>query len=120
MNIHEYQKLASRTRPDLGDDFNNQLHMVMGISTEAGELLDVYKKRLAYNKELDLINIGEELGDISWYWIELCELLGFDPEVLFTINIEKLKERFPDKFSEDKAINRDTDRERQILMELGF
>jgi mRNA-degrading endonuclease RelE of RelBE toxin-antitoxin system len=33
----------------------------------------------------------------------------------FDINIEKLKERYGDKFSSEMAINRNLDAERQIL-----
>lgn len=41
--------------------------MLAGIATEMGEVIDIYKKSLAYGKELDLVHIGEELTDVLWY-----------------------------------------------------
>lgn len=120
MQINEYIKESNRTCPDLGSDFNNQLRMVIGISTEAGELLDAYKKNFAYKKPLDKTNIGEEIGDIFWYIFNLCRMFDIDPEDILENNIKKLKARYPEKFTEENAVNRNLDRERQILEELGF
>jgi NTP pyrophosphatase (non-canonical NTP hydrolase) len=115
MNLKDYQKESMRTCPDLGNDLNNQLHMAIGISTEANELLDAYKKWFAYNKPLDLINIGEEIGDTFWYLSNLCRMLNFDIEKILETNIKKLETRYPDKFTEEKAINRNLENERKIL-----
>lgn len=43
------------------------LHMIMGVCGEAGELLDALKKHIIYGKQLDMINVIEELGDIEFY-----------------------------------------------------
>lgn len=43
--------------------------------------------------------------------------LGSDFGSVMERNIEKLKARYPDKFTEDKATNRDLDTERKILEE---
>jgi NTP pyrophosphatase (non-canonical NTP hydrolase) len=118
MNLKEYMRQAERTCPKLESEFIDQLHMVIGICTEANELLDAYKKRLAYHKELDLVNIGEELFDILWYQMNLCRMLNLDPEKMMDINIKKLQARYPDKFDCDKAIYRDLAAERKILEEI--
>ena len=67
MNIKEYQQLASRTCLDLGTKADNHLHMKIGVVTEIGELLDQLKCKHAYGKELDIVNVGEEIADICWY-----------------------------------------------------
>lgn len=67
MNLNEYSPLAARTCPDLGSQGLNILHMDFGIMTEIGELLDIFKKELAYKKEIDIVNLGEEIADIAWY-----------------------------------------------------
>jgi NTP pyrophosphatase (non-canonical NTP hydrolase) len=118
MNIFEYMQSASRTCPDLGNDLNNQMHMAIGASTEANELLDDYKKQFAYGKASDKTNVAEEIGDQFWYLINLCRMININPEDVFDTNIKKLKSRYPDKFSQEKAINRDLDKERKILEEL--
>jgi NTP pyrophosphatase (non-canonical NTP hydrolase) len=73
-DILEYQGLAARTCPDLGGEGLNQRHMNLGVITEIGETLDIFKKFLAYNKPMDLVNLGEELADISWYIVNKCRI----------------------------------------------
>jgi hypothetical protein len=91
------------------------LHCAIGASTESGELLDAFKKHIYYKKELDIINVGEEIADIQWYLFNLCRLLNLDMEKLLENNIDKLRKRYGDKFSSDKAINRDVEAERKVL-----
>lgn len=115
MNINEYLIESSRTCPDLGNDFENQLHMAIGASTETNELLDIYKKRLAYGKEIDKINISEEIFDCFWYLINLCRMLNIDIETGLQANINKLHVRYPDRFTTDAALIRDLDAEKKEL-----
>lgn len=120
MELKQYIIESSRTFPDLGNDFNNQMHMIIGISTEAGELLDAYKKNFAYNKPLDKINVAEEIGDQMWYIANLCRILNLNLEEILQNNIDKLRARYPEKFTEEKANNRNLEEERKILNKLGF
>jgi NTP pyrophosphatase (non-canonical NTP hydrolase) len=115
MEIREYQKEASRTNADLGSQTMNDLHMVLGMQTESAEIADQYKKHLAYGRELDLVNVKEELGDLMWYVANLCEMRGWDLRDIMATNIEKLRVRFPEKFEQSKAITRDLEAERSIL-----
>lgn len=115
MEIKQYQQLASRTCPDLGDETKNTLHMLMGLSTEVGELTDIHKRNFAYKKDLDHVNQVEEVGDIMWYLANYCNIHGINLAEAMTKNIAKLQQRFPEKFSEKEAIDRDTDAERKIL-----
>lgn len=91
------------------------LHGIMGIVTEAGELMDAMKKHIIYGAPIDQVNIREELGDVMFYWALICRLYGWDPHEVLQINIDKLKARFPDKFNEVDALNRDLTKERGIL-----
>lgn len=91
------------------------LHAAMGMATEAAEILDMIKKHVYYGKKLDLINLKEELGDSNWYQSLLVDLLGVSWEEIWDTNIEKLRSRYGDEFSSEKAIYRDLDRERDIL-----
>lgn len=115
MNIEQYKKECARTCPDLGTDLNNQMHMAIGASTETGELLDAYKKWFVYNKELDKVNVAEEIFDTFWYLINLCRMLDIDIEKGLQTNIDKLRARYPNNFTEYHAKNRDLDNERKIL-----
>lgn len=91
------------------------LHGVMGNSTEAGELLDQLKKHIFYGKELDRTNIIEELGDQFWYMAVITHCLNIPLSEILEKNINKLKARYPEKFSSEKAINRDLEKEREVL-----
>lgn len=115
MNFKEYQDETKRTAPFLGSDFLDQLHMAIGISTEAGELLDTYKKAFAYGKDLDLVNIKEEIGDLFWYTSNLMRMLDIDFDEILITNVAKLRARYKEGFSQEEAINRDLVNERQIL-----
>lgn len=64
MNIKDYTEAAGRTVAPMPDDFTHGPHMVLGMGTEVGELQDVYKKKLAYNKPIDEVNEKEEIGDL--------------------------------------------------------
>jgi len=114
MDFYEYQKNAKRTTADLGQP-NDNLHMIMGISTESGELMDCFKKNLAYGKEIDWVNVQEEIGDMMWYIANFCTLNGFDFYRIIENNIEKLRTRYPEKFTEESANNRDLQAERKVL-----
>jgi NTP pyrophosphatase (non-canonical NTP hydrolase) len=91
------------------------LHAGMGLVTESAEFLDALKKTFFYGKELDKVNLKEELGDILWYMAVACDVLGTDFEMEMTRNINKLRARYPEKFESHKAENRNLDEERKIL-----
>lgn len=91
------------------------LHGAMGLCTEASELLDMLKKHIFYGKPLDLVNAKEEVGDSAWYMGVIIDVLKTTFDEVLTVNINKLKARYPEKFSSEKAINRNLDVERQIL-----
>ncbi len=91
------------------------LHGSCGIATEAGELLDAMKKHIFYGKEIDIVNVVEELGDLMWYTAIILDELGVEFEDVMDKNINKLKARYGNKFSEDNANSRDLNKERKIL-----
>ncbi len=102
------------------DNILRMLHAVIGMSTEAGELLDVLKKYIFYGKELDFVNIEEELGDSNWYQSLMIHALKLKEyhtswELICEKNINKLNARYGEKFSESAAQERDLEKEREIL-----
>ena len=123
--MDNYIELALRTEPSAeqyeeilnrvgNPEIIRLLHAFMGLSTEVGEIVDALKKHIFYGKSLDLINLAEEFGVDA-----LSKLLNREPEdlekMIKQINIEKLQKRYPGKFSEDNANNRNLDAERDIL-----
>jgi NTP pyrophosphatase (non-canonical NTP hydrolase) len=86
----------------------NLLHMAVGVSGEAGELLDAIKKHVIYGKPLDVANVIEELGDLEFYMEGLRAELGiFREETLAANKMKLLGKRYASgTYSDDQAINR--------------
>jgi NTP pyrophosphatase (non-canonical NTP hydrolase) len=90
------------------------IHAILGVATEAGELLEALRE--AYNGNgFDWVNIKEELGDIHWYEAILANHGDFTFEETMQLIIAKLRKRFPEKFTAFDANNRNLDAERAIL-----
>ena len=91
------------------------VHACFGMQTETAEFTDAVKKSLFYGNPLDTTNLKEELGDALWYIaIAMDELdTNFETEMLRVI--KKLKVRYPDKYSDLLAENRDLMAERTVL-----
>jgi NTP pyrophosphatase (non-canonical NTP hydrolase) len=75
------------------------LHMAIGVSGEAGELLDTIKKFAIYQKPLDFTNLVEELGDIEFYLEGIRQAFSLDRNDILEANIVKLRKRYGDKYS---------------------
>lgn len=85
----------------------HNIHMIMGISGEAGELLDCIKKSVFYRKPLDRENAVEELGDIEFYLEGLRQGLGITRQETIDANISKLGKRYNGhKYTDTAAIAR--------------
>jgi hypothetical protein len=95
LTLNEYLPLALKTKADLGSLDNDHLHSVAGLFTEVGELVDAYKRHWFYKKDLDRVNLKEEIGDILWYiaiGLHALEEVQF-PEYL-PLQYKGLSERF--------------------------
>jgi NTP pyrophosphatase (non-canonical NTP hydrolase) len=104
MDANEYQRLCERTA---GGDVSDRItYTAMGLSGEAGEVLDETKKLLFHNHPYDRDRFLKELGDTAWY-LAMCSLAhGFTLAEVMEANIEKLEERYPGGFSAEASINR--------------
>lgn len=91
---------------------SNTFHAILGIATEAGELVE----HLRFDgKPMDKAGISDELGDSHWYHGLLVMAMSIDWESVFDANIQKLKARYPDKFTQQDAIMRNIDNEREVV-----
>lgn len=102
MNLEEYKVESART---VSPCFHHRkvpvgtLRGIIGVSTEAGELLDAAKKALSYGIPVDKENIREEIGDIMWYINAILRSENWDMEEILQENIDKLKKRYPEQFT---------------------
>ena len=106
MTINEYQELAMTTLNKELSQKDILINGVMGLCGESGEAIDIVKKHLAQGHELDREHLIKELGDIAWYLAETAFALDVELEDVLTLNIDKLKKRYPEGFSKEQSINR--------------
>ena len=110
----------SDTHPEVHLEINPRMfHALIGTATEATELMEALLATIE-GERLDIFNVLEEFGDINWYEAIAIdasngELEAFGFEDVLNTNIEKLRKRFPEKFTSEKAIERDLDVERNTV-----
>ena len=105
MGFDKYQELAARTINQalpLGKQADHALH---GMSSEIGELHGLYQKEYQ-GHVLDEAHLKKELGDLLWFMAEYCTAMGWDFSEIARINIQKLIDRYPDGFEEERSIYR--------------
>ena len=120
MTSSEYIQNALRTESPYGFEATGEVtprieHGVMGAVTESGELMDAIKKAKMYGRPLDRVNLVEEMGDVMWYFAILADELGVSFEEIWEKNISKLRQRYPEKYSNERSEQRDLETERKIL-----
>lgn len=101
--------VAAKVKP--GQDILDQMtplkahmsHMSRGVATEAGELLDAFKKHIDYGRPLDVENVIEELGDLEFYLEAVRQILGVTRDQVLAKNVEKLNKRYQASYTDKEA-----------------
>jgi hypothetical protein len=78
-------------------------------------LLDFLKKKIFYNKNIDVNIFSNQTRNLFQSMCIFCYINDINIESILDTNIEKLKARYGEKFSSDRAINRNLEKERMIL-----
>jgi hypothetical protein len=106
---------ATAFDPDFTDAEWDLFHAIMGMITEAGELAIVLKG-MVQGREVDEVNLLEELGDMRFYQQLAYNALGADDGEVVHINVQKLLKRYKGgEFSSEEALSRDLQAERTAL-----
>ncbi|MGZ8924448.1 MAG: hypothetical protein ACXW2E_01060 [Nitrososphaeraceae archaeon] len=90
-------------------------HTIVGIATEGTELIEALLSSIESESDIDLVNVREELFDTMWYILIGHNAMNIKLEDTLQIGFDKLRKRYPEKFSSEHAINRDLIAERKIL-----
>jgi NTP pyrophosphatase (non-canonical NTP hydrolase) len=97
MTFDEYQKQALTTAIKNPDPLMDKTIWAMGIVGEAGEVIEKWKKLVAYREGKitpeDTEDFGKELADVVWYIAVLADSLGLSFDDIMQRNVEKLKSR---------------------------
>lgn len=97
MTFEEYQKRALTTAHNTYEPLMEKTIWVMGVAGEAGEVVEKWKKIVAYKggkiTPEDLQELSKEIGDVLWYLAVLAESLGLSLEQVAEQNLAKLLDR---------------------------
>lgn len=106
MNVNEYQAEALRTATGTNTVYPITLNGVMGLAGEAGECVDLVKKHIFQGHPLPVEHLAKELGDVAWYLAVTAWGIGYDLESILRMNVEKLRNRYPDGFDPERSLHR--------------
>jgi len=99
----------------LDEDEWDLIHGALGAATEAGEILEQVRNCLSQGNDVDMDNVREEIGDLLYYLARLADVSDTTLLEEMQRNNSKLRERFPDEFSTEDALDRDVDSEREVM-----
>ena len=126
MKLYEYDDFVITKKKDprqilaeFREEKADLLHMAVGISKEAGELLDAVARLCFYDKELDVDNVIEEMGDIEFFMSGLRDRIAIILETnteslqkeILSLNILKLSKRYASGGFSNEEANARADKE---------
>lgn len=107
LTLNQYQHLAQRTSGAGGDGQRRLIIAALGLAGEAGEFANMVKKLTAHGHDISPNTLADELGDVIWYVAEAATACGLDLDEIARQNVEKLRKRYPEGFSEERSIHRE-------------
>ncbi len=102
----EYQQAAART---INRSLTTEQRMVdaaAGLAEEAGEVLGLVRKHVFMHHELDRARLATELGDALWCLTGIAAAVGVSLDEVAAANLEKLRRRYPDGYSDSASVQR--------------
>jgi NTP pyrophosphatase (non-canonical NTP hydrolase) len=106
LKLNQYQVFAEHTSGAGGQGDRRLIIAALGLAGEAGEFANMVKKLTAHGHDIPLETLADELGDVLWYVAEAASACGLELGNIAHQNIDKLRSRYPEGFSEERSINR--------------
>lgn len=95
MDIDRYAEWAAKIpvgTPPLKDDADLLAYLCLGLTSEAGEIAGLMKKRLRDGR-WDAAATADELGDVAYYFARLCAAIGKTPSEILDQSVGKVEAR---------------------------
>lgn len=106
-DFSQYQAAAQATSGQTdGDAATRQIVAALGLAGEAGEFANLTKKRHFHGHPVGREKFIDEAGDVLWYLAEAATAHGLTLDEIARFNLDKLKRRYPQGFSEEASWNR--------------
>lgn len=96
--LKEYQAFCRKGILEATQEREPVVGFALGLTGEAGEVVDDIKKRIFHGREIPLEHTELELGDVLWYVANIASEYGFTLEDIIRKNMDKLLKRYPDKY----------------------
>ncbi len=106
LTLSEYQQAASRTVNRSLTTGERLVDAAAGLAEEAGEVLGVVRKHMFMHHELDRARLVTELGDALWCLTGVAAAVGVSLDEVAAANLEKLRRRYPDGYSDSASARR--------------
>lgn len=108
MNFDRYQSLARRTQNVRLTSHERLEHALFGLSAETGEIHSIFQK-VYQGHPVKMADLIGEMGDLLWFLAELADVHGLTLDEIAAHNVDKLRRRYPDGFSEEESLHREDD-----------
>lgn len=113
MEFNEYQEQARRTQRSDLPIWALREHALYGLTSEVGEVMGLHQK-VHQGHPMDETALRLEIGDVMWFIAELCDVYGWSMSDIAAANIEKLRNRYRERFSVEESVNRVEYREKKV------
>lgn len=107
--INQYYQMDESEQESRTNNISNNtelIHACLGLAGESGEVVDLVKKSIFYDRPLDQDKLLEECGDTLHYLCRILTCCGVSLEDAMQSNITKLEARYPDGYSHKAAVER--------------
>lgn len=99
MNLEKFRGIVRRTWNTALPHSDRKTHACLTLTTEAAEVADIWKKAAFYNRPdklpgIDMAHLAEEIGDVLYGVLAVCEEFGVDPEYCMDTTARKLEKRY--------------------------
>lgn len=110
MTLDQYQEAARRTQ--ICDFSEDKLeHALFDLASEAGEAAGILQKTYQghphpFVSQITENHLVKELGDVLWMIAEAADAIGVSLDYIARINLQKLKDRYPNGFEIERSLHR--------------
>lgn len=100
-NTEFYQRESAKTWTSKDRDtvVENLTHALFGLSTETGEVIDLFKKTWFTPNRIDnwdKVRLTDELGDVLYYLCRIADQYSITLDEIMEYNLTKLNKRYGD------------------------
>lgn len=110
MTLDEYQQQAQQSVINHHDPLMDKTIWVLGISGEASEIAEKWKKIVAYDdgdiSDDKKAELAKEMGDVLWYLAAFSHSLGISLQDIAEDNIKKVLSRKKRGITKGRGDNR--------------